>query len=165
MTRLLSVLALAATIAVVGIVASGGCGARIKVFGKSVVDKVDKALGELKVKMQQIEDEKAKIEVDLKKVRKSLYTSEAKLELLTKKKKAAETKIADIKGRVKKLSEFISEAQSSESGSVDVKGKTYTKKDLQAEAERITSQFENASIELEGYQQRMDIYTLSLIHI
>ena len=65
MTRLISVLALVAVIAVVGIVAGGGCGARIKVFGKTIVDKVDKALGELKVKMQEIEDEKAKIEVDL----------------------------------------------------------------------------------------------------
>lgn len=162
MTRLISVLALVAVIAVVGIVAGGGCGARIKVFGKTIVDKVDKALGELKVKMQEIEDEKAKIEVDLKRVRKSLYTSEAKLELLTSKKDKAEAKIAGIKESVKKLSGFISEAQASEDGSVEVKGKTYTKMDLQKEAEKITSQFENAQIELEGFQQRMDIYSKSI---
>ena len=116
----------------------------------------------LKVKMQQIEDEKAKIEVDLKKIRKILYTSEAKLELLASKKKAVETKIAVIKENVKKLSQYISEAQSSESGSVEVKGKTYTKKDLQNAAEQITSKFENANIELEGYQQRLDVYTKSI---
>jgi len=159
MTRFLIIGGLVAAIAV-GVVI--GCGPRAKVFGKKIMDKVDKAIGELDIKMQKIEDEKNAIEKDLGKVQKSLYTSEAKLELLQGKKQKSEQLIATIKGRVQQLSDFISEAQSSADKSIDINGKTYSSKDLEQKGKDIASQFQRAQIELDGYKQRMDIYESSI---
>ena len=162
MTRLLSVLALVAVVAVVGIVAGGGCGARMQVFGDKIISKVDKALGALDVKLKKVKNERDAIAADLKKVENSLYTSRAKFDLLTDKKKNAQNKIEGIKANVAQLSDFLSQAAAAEDKSIEINRKTYTLQVLEGKAKDIKNQFDRANIELDGYEQRLEIYTASV---
>ena len=132
--------------------------ARVAVVSAKIVQRVDKALGELNTKMKKVEGRITQVAADLSLIRRSLFESQAKASLLDSKRVASETKLAKIRGQMEKLTEFVNEAKAAEDGTVDVNGKSYTVEDLDLKAMHLTAQVDQFTAQLQIYQRKEEIY-------
>lgn len=160
MKALVGVLAL---VAVVGAVAFYGCGPRGAVAKDKIVAQIDKLLGELDVKKKKIEQEYAKLKTDIENVRERRINTEVRLEQLTLKKKNAEGKITEIKGKMTALQALVKKATESESKSVENNGATWSAEQLNKASAELVAEYQAAEKELNSnLKTSIDAMTRSL---
>lgn len=147
MTRFLVVGGLVIAIAAVAII---GCGPRVQVAGKKIMDKIDAALGELDVKRQKIANKMSEVQKQMDQVNKGLYTTEARLEILGKKKTTSESKLEEIKGKLVEVDALVKEVQGSSEKSIERNGRTFTADEVQKAADGIIKAFELEQTKLGG---------------
>ena len=147
MTRFLVIGGLVVAIAAVAII---GCGPRAQVAGKKIMDKIDKALGELDVKRQKIENKMNEVQTQMDEVKKGLYSTEARLEVLENKKKKSEEVIEDIKSKLVEVDKLVNEVKESEEKSIVRNGVTYSAEQVDSAAKQIIKDFELEQTKLSG---------------
>ncbi len=133
--------------------------ARVAILPRRVVEKVDKALSELNAKAKKVEDRLTQVAADLSPIRRSLYESQAKADLLNGKRVATESAIANIRDQQEELTEFVNEARDSEDGAVDINGSSFNVKDLESMAEQLSRKFNQFTGRLRTYQEKEVAYT------
>jgi chromosome segregation ATPase len=127
---------------IVGVVSYTGCGPRGAVITKNVMDKIDKMLGELNVKQEQINakyNEAKKIQAE---VREKRISTEVRLGQTEKRKAALDEKIKVIEGQLVKVQELLKEVETS--GEITRNGKTYTKEEIKHKADDLINEHKAA---------------------
>lgn len=147
MTRFLVIGGLVVAIAAVAII---GCGPRAKVAGQKIMDKIDAALGELDIKRQSIADKMKEVQGQMDQVKKGLYSTEARLEVLGRKKTKSEEVITDIKSKLIEMDKLVNEVNESEDKSIVRNDKTYTAQEVDNAAKQIIKDFELEQTKLGG---------------
>lgn len=143
-----------------------GCGPQLKVAGQKAIDKINELLGEIDVKLAEIESQKASLESGVRKATEARVSSKFHLENLGEKKAAQEAKKAKNLAEVKRLVALIEKAGSEDEVANDA-GRMVTKEALQlALKERLQKgKAINANLNgailplLETYEKNMAIHT------
>ena len=138
---------------------------RVAVVDEHVIRKLDRALSDFAAKQKKVEDRRAQVRADLKRIRKSLYTSEAKLALLNNKRVASEAAVVKAEGQVEKLAEMIDAAESSGDGTLDINGRSYTVEQLKEKAKAVSHSFDQATTRLRRFEQVEGVYTESILSL
>ena len=138
---------------------------RITVVDENVIRKLDRAFSDLNVQLKKVKDRRAQVRADLKRIRKSLYTSEAKLALMNDKRVASEAAVAKAQGQVEKLAEMIDAAESSGDGTLDINGRSYTVEQLKEKAKAVSHSFDQATTRLRRLEQVEGVYTESILSL
>lgn len=153
MTRFLVIGGLVVAIAAVAII---GCGPRAQVAGKKIMDKIDEALDKLAVKRQTIENTMKEVRDQMDEVKKGLYSTEARLEVLKNKKEKSEKVIEDIKSKLIEVDKLVNEVKESEEKSIVRNGVTYTAEQVDNAAKQIIKDFELEQTKLSGLNTAYD---------
>lgn len=137
-------------VAIVGVVAYVGCGPRGQVAKDQLLEQLDKRLGEMNVQRKNIELKQEGLRKQVNGLRERRITAEVKLELLAEKKKKSEAALNEVKGQIEQLSQLITEANATESKTLERNGKTYTAADLQKAADEKAAAFRAAKTQSES---------------
>ena len=144
------------TLAIAGILlfATNGCGARGKVAVDNLVSTVDKMLGELKVKRQQIADKMEKLDEGIDNIKKAKIETTVKAEMLKKKvddQKALEEKA---KGNLMKLSDMLKKAEADSNKVYKAEnGKEYKLDTLKKTAEKLILNQKSIQTKRKGFEE------------
>ncbi len=149
MTRFIVIAAL--LVGVVGI-AIYGCGPRAQVAKDAIIDKLDKALGELNVKRKKIEMKQNELRNKLDALKKSRYLSEAKLDLMKEKRDKSQSALDSIMGKVEDVKALVSEAQASDTKTIERNDKTYTADQIAATAQQVAGSAKAEQTKLAGFK-------------
>ncbi len=135
-------------VAVVSYVGCDGAGARAGVAKDAIIKKLDAALGELNVKRKKIEMKQTELQDKLATLREQRYRTEARLDLLRKKKGNSADALESMRGKVEQVKALVAKVKESSEGTIEKGGKTYTADDIQQTAEDVARMFKTEQTKL-----------------
>ena len=151
-----SVISLAAVAAILPIFA--GCGdARTEVIKDHIVEKIDKAIGEFKVRRKEIELNIAKLERSLKNLKEGAVTSEVKSKQFGREIEEIDGALEQYKVALGTLRDHLS----SSAEPIVMSGKEYTKDQLKEMSAKVIKSHKNATTIRDGKQKAKDILAAS----
>ena len=154
---------LSAGLLVVAIVvgAQVGCGPRMAVAGKKVLDQIDKVLGKLNVQLEKVEQAHAELSEKTASMRKERFRAQANVAKLTDEKKDLDGKIDSYKADLVRLRDLMKDA-SAASGTVEVNGKEIAEGKLEILAQSTIKKMKAAERALIRNKTLSDAWSKSL---
>jgi len=137
-----------------------GCGPRVQVAGKQILDKIDSLLGEMNLQLQKVESKRSEIAEKTDSVKKKLYITEARIEQMNEAQKFRDTEAAKIKSQLAQLKGFLSDAK--ENGEVEIKGQTYTVERLIGKATDKTKALKSINTRTENNARLLAVHKKNL---
>ncbi|QEG22764.1 coiled-coil domain-containing protein [Mariniblastus fucicola] len=138
-----------------------GCGPRMAVAGKKMLDQIDGVLGKLNVQLEKVEQAHAKLTKETEAMREKRIGAQYKLERLQEQKKDLEENIASYKKDLGRLRDYMKEA--SESGTVTINDKEHSVETLEALAQSTLKKLKSAQTTLDTRIKTLtDAYSKSL---
>lgn len=139
-----------------------GCGPRMAVAGKKMLDQIDSVLGKLNVKLEEVEQAHAKLTSDTQAMRESLIRTKYKVEKLNTEQSMLEGKVTSYKKDLGRIRDLMKSA--SEDGTVTTDaGKKVSVKELEVLAKSTLKKLKAAQTTLDTRIKTLtDAYTKSL---
>jgi len=137
-----------------------GCGPRMAVAGKKVLEKIDGVLGKLNVQLEKVEQAHAKLSEETVGLRKKRIEAQVNLDKLVAEKESVESKVAAYKSDLKRLAGFMKDAASS--GKVEINGKEITEGKLEILAQSTIKKMKAAERTLVRNTTLSDAWSKSL---
>ncbi len=148
MVRLLSILTLACLIGT-----TVGCGARVEVAKKNVMNQIDKMLGELDVKLESINQNITKLENARDKIQSEKNRMNAELGVTEQELTPMKKDLERIKAAAKKIQPYLV----SEEAEIDIDGKKYSKEDLTAKVKKLIAAGNSKTKTIEALEKNMKL--------
>ncbi len=139
-----------------------GCGPRMAVAGKKMLDQIDGVLGKLNVQLEKVEQAHAKLSTETEAMHEKRITAQYKLEKLQAEGANLESKVASYKKDLGRLGDLIREGATD--GKVTTNGKEVSVETLKALAQSTLKKLKATQTKLDTRIKTLtDAYTKSLV--
>ncbi len=147
MKALVSLILVAALVAGVYMLSSGGCKAQTQVASDKLMDKINNWLGDLDVKRKEISNQIDELDKAVENVRQKKVQAEVRLEEYQKKVDPIKRRITRIKEGLIAFQPYVSSEED-----VEINGKTYTPEQIRDSINTLADEYESLNQKLGGYE-------------